>query len=1195
MPSNVVSDPTVLGGKRGSLTIDSGTVAELRTQLQALFNYGDLSGNASLILSPMPTFAGLPACAIPGSKNPCCTLGTRHVCLQFRREPTNTIPGVSLFDPRPGWVTLDLDPARVWIPPGGSSVPWYAVAEPLAPTAVDLSVLQSDGSLPAVDADPFFMLGRMVPGPDREFILRMHPADLKVETRNGQTGLWMPITLTPVDGVLALNSCTWKGPGSLADGTFGTTQCTKMLEEMHKKLAEKLGEYGIDGSEVTCDGFEVLSAVLVLRFYLGLLPELVPCSPDRIYQVNPKTDWMRNVPFGERYRQSCLRVRPVVASGIRVAPYEGGDVNILHVKRLGCRDAIENACTFLPGLDCVDEAVKNGAASAEKSIADQLSDTLGGQLLPFFAYNGAGGPFDSVASPPGCDPNTASCVSFIRKHGVPASLTALAYGWFAKAFGSQQGAGFAQFPVVGVEPHATCPGGYNRRPGRVPGEVDVCVLCLPDPVGYPCHYDQTSLRCLSNVPLATCPQVVVPTTTSVEFSYAVDPDADGVDEHLDNCPGTFNPAQTDTDGDGMGDACDACPCDEDGGDPDGDQVCNTACNGVAADNCPDVANPFQENCNLDAEVAREAEVLGDVCDPVPCPHFVAKTSTSVVPGTSLNGKGEARTVLTSLRFRPFGSFDRAAATPTQKTATVPHTDYRHCIQDDSEGVNCFAKEAVDEVLLNPIVETKEGLWHSVQMQGRDVGAQEGNLFYHTNLSYSRTWCWNMDYERWRTTSWGQDWVPSLAGVDPSLFPCVPAKDPVSEPSLPFSLPGRFWTHANTPIGTTDNTLGTGIHLLKQPAVPANGLANHYEAVDAYHRSVNLNGPLPLEFFPVIDRDCPYCAPALGLPARECTVCTLEALPELSERVSRVLAVLPSGDAGVLTTAGTIAPLRVPLSESLSASFAAGLSWVNQAEPSVNLGWGWSAPVAVGVVPDTGAVQEHVYSANGQLYSYADVLGTVIGPGPSLQSTAAKHGPPANSEAEVVRVYSRSRGRIYHFGGAAAPLLGQLTISILGEEGFQSVGLDQELGTVRAATYSHTDRLLWAVDELPTHWKHFVSRRLLTIDPESGHVQVILERKSLRHWFRPYLVTDRDGSVLLALSGKLAPKHLLLRFHREGTELQVETSKLRKGRLAMAPVVDGEGYWLVAHSPAKKKSPIVERLEALPLKPVSSNACASEGL
>lgn len=80
---------------------------------------------------------------------------------------------------------------------------------------------------------------------------------------------------------------------------------------------------------------------------------------------------------------------------------------------------------------------------------------------------------------------------------------------------------------------------------------------------------------------------------SVRISYtSCDGDADGVEDHMDNCTGAANPDQADADRDGTGDACD--------GDPDGDGVAGPG------DNCPSVANPGQEQTDTDA--------LGDACD-----------------------------------------------------------------------------------------------------------------------------------------------------------------------------------------------------------------------------------------------------------------------------------------------------------------------------------------------------------------------------------------------------------------------------------------------------------------------------------------------------------------------------------------------------------------------------------------------------
>ncbi|HEX7663942.1 MAG TPA: trypsin-like serine protease, partial [Polyangiaceae bacterium] len=113
-----------------------------------------------------------------------------------------------------------------------------------------------------------------------------------------------------------------------------------------------------------------------------------------------------------------------------------------------------------------------------------------------------------------------------------------------------------------------------------------------------------------------------------------DTDCDHWDNEHDNCPFVANTDQTDANDDGVGDAC-ACPCSLDG-DPDGDGVCSASCRpddpgcpswsagehfyNFPIDNCPAVYNAAQENCNELSERVQGAAVLGDACDPVPCPQ-----------------------------------------------------------------------------------------------------------------------------------------------------------------------------------------------------------------------------------------------------------------------------------------------------------------------------------------------------------------------------------------------------------------------------------------------------------------------------------------------------------------------------------------------------------------------------------------------
>lgn len=86
----------------------------------------------------------------------------------------------------------------------------------------------------------------------------------------------------------------------------------------------------------------------------------------------------------------------------------------------------------------------------------------------------------------------------------------------------------------------------------------------------------------------------VPPTAETCIRYQ-DEDGDGVRDASDNCPNLANPDQNDSDLDGVGNMCDICPdqTDPEQRDQDGDLW------GDACDNCPTVSNPNQDaqSCN----------------------------------------------------------------------------------------------------------------------------------------------------------------------------------------------------------------------------------------------------------------------------------------------------------------------------------------------------------------------------------------------------------------------------------------------------------------------------------------------------------------------------------------------------------------------------------------------------------------------
>ncbi|MEW5742687.1 MAG: thrombospondin type 3 repeat-containing protein [Myxococcota bacterium] len=629
-----------------------------------------------------------------------------------------------------------------------------------------------------------------------------------------------------------------------------------------------------------------------------------------------------------------------------------------------------------------------------------------------------------------------------------------------------------------------------------------------------------------------------------------DPDCDHWYDAHDNCPGVFNFSQVDSDDDGFGDAC-PCPCDATGGyqDYDGDGVCAVACPQQRADNCPKVKNPLQENCNADAERARNATVLGDACDPVPCPFAqpVQTGSTGGCTGNPQIGQSCAgRQLFSRIDVTPLaphfkdgdeanqGSFGAPAKAVLQNVST----QFRFCQSNPSMGFDCHAASSISDLHLMGA----ETLWRKVTLGtltcvsggctvAPDAHGQSYVLTYDDVSKRQFGWDYAADWALWS-----------------SSMPALPAPENYPECGLASvgpgtCLDGTFWSHADSAVGDTISMVGNitvGLH--------GAGLTNHYVDVRpdaAFSFLLAGKGAITRRFVGKW-RSAPDPIPYERFR---------QGVHLVFVEGGYVNVMSGSGEPYELPREGASAPQSTALKQLLQGS---PVTWVAAAEPLAEMGRLDARIEAVLLAPDGISPLEYVVNAGGQLKLGSEVSLPAFTQQPDAERPLARTG--------VFSFLSSSAGGLFALGGmtaAGAPLHDVWFHNLTGD--WRRVPTGQwELSTLMAATFSPADGRLWVLDRDGNAGSEVV--RLVRIDAATGDVQLLGTCPRTAAGKQYFFSLDLDGAVLLAASDAAGSLVARVGVTTDGrAELsQVDTSH---GPLSEQVWAGKDGYTFVWQDPA----------------------------
>jgi hypothetical protein len=699
-----------------------------------------------------------------------------------------------------------------------------------------------------------------------------------------------------------------------------------------------------------------------------------------------------------------------------------------------------------------------------------------------------------------------------------------------------------------------------------------------------------------------------------------DTDCDHWYDAHDNCPFVANSDQLDNNDDGVGNAC-VCPCDP-GNDQDGDGLCGTCSGSVNAlcsqlcsgppstlrlDDCPAAYDPNQDNCNIEAEQAANARaqqpdtpgqnILGDACDPVPCPLDSADTSSSPVQECCPNPGGQGQqcytrkyhdnVTLTPVDSHPIGN------TLTQQqvlggqdngvpvSAIYGGTEARFCQSDVDHGFNCDDTTTVDGASVGIVdprqltfwanADAEQGNdplhpWHrmtlgQIQFHGKtsscagDRGTTEYVDFSPTT-NVSDTWCYASDWTYWLTGP-NNPKIPLSNG-----YPACQDASQCAGTSLPGTcLGGSLWRHSDAVVGfsiaTVDWANGptdVGLHSSEQP------VADHYFGVLPDQAVAYC----PLGQLTVGDPPTPRPLPQPSMLWQATTAYRAFDIRPVAETelllpsdIAGLAALLDDGG-GVAVGGNGGACSGSSASTGFTSTFThPGLSWASAVEPSPAIGSVDSSVMAVALSTDGTTLVDAAIESGKALYTATELPnGGGIGLGSPLND-------PPSPRQGFTTLFSRAAGGAYVIGGqdqATHEQLNDIWFFRLGGQWARSTYTDYDLGSVLAATFSFADDKLWLLDQVPPTKGHGQTAvRLARLDPFGGSAQIVGSWPLMHSSAYCFLSVVRDGGVLLNISRD--GRNATVRF-TAGPDAKPTLILRQAGALAIGPVIDSHSYAFV---------------------------------